>query len=111
MSVEALRAEKNALLARVNEIDREILAEQFRGVERYSEGDIVLVPRQLFGKTRMWPGKIAGVHLTYNSGEMRDGKPWENKIVSYSVYLQQADGTYGGSSKGYYHREVQKVPE
>jgi hypothetical protein len=109
--IEELQAEKSALRARIAEIDREILAIQFEGVPRYSEGDLVIVPRQLFGKIKQWPAKIGYVNLSYSSGTMRDGEPWENKTVSYGVFLQQADGTYGGSSKGYYHAEVQKAPE
>lgn len=105
-----LQAEIADLSARLEQAQAALLAERFRDVPRLSEGDLVLVPRKLFGKTRLWPARIGRVHLSWNAGTDAHGIRWENRTVSYAVFLQQQDGTYGGSSHGYYHSEVQPVP-
>lgn len=99
----AIRDEAQRLL---DDADQAVMQERFRDVPRYAYGDIILVRRKLFGETRLWPAEVALVHLDYRSGEDVNGKPWENKIVSYAVYLQQKDGTFGGTSVGFYHSET-----
>jgi hypothetical protein len=105
-----LRAEIHRLAGELHAAQEALTQEQFRDVPRLAAGTEVLVPRKLFGKARMWPAKIAGVHLRYTSGTDGRGEPWENKLVSYSVFLQQKDGKYGGSTVGYYANEVQLPP-
>jgi len=109
--------EEERLLAEISRLSEELKAaqealttERFKDVPRLERGTLVLVPRKLFGQTRLWPAKIGGVHLDYSSGRDANGVPWERHIVSYHVYLQQKDGSYGGSSAGYYAREVQPAP-
>jgi hypothetical protein len=104
--IEAIQARINELRGQLHDAEQELTAERFKDVFRYERGTVVLVPRLLFGQTRMWPARIEGVNLEYTSGHMRDGTPWENHHVSYSVYLQQKDGDFGGSSQGFYHSEV-----
>lgn len=108
--VEELKTEIAALEERLAAARKELLDERFKGVFRYERGTVVLVPRMLFGKVKMWPARIVGVHLEYGSG-IADGKPWENKVVSYSVFLQQKDGEFGGSSEGFWHKDVVLRPE
>jgi hypothetical protein len=103
---EEIDVELQAVRRRYQLADQAVLEERFAGMSRYAVGDVVLVPRLLFGKRKMWPAKIAGVHLYYNSGTHVDGREWETKTISYQVYLQQKDGEFGGSSEGYYHREI-----
>jgi hypothetical protein len=109
--VERLQAERTELQRRLAEIDAAILAERFRGVPRLSEGDLVLVPRKLFGQVRWWPAKISHVHLDYTSGTNAHGQRWESHRVSYGVYLRQKDGAFGGSTNGYWAGEVQPIPQ
>jgi hypothetical protein len=106
-----LLAEIAGLEDRLDRAHAALQAERFRGVPRFSEGDVVLVPRNLFGKVRMTPARIGAVHLDYSSGTSATGEPWENRTIWYSVYLRQADGTFGSSSQSYYHDQVQPVPQ
>lgn len=109
--IEELENEIRTLSDRLRAAQAELLEEQCAGAPRYERGTVVLVPRMLFGSTRMWPARIEGVNLHYASGEDAKGVPWEKKTVSYSVYLKQKDGSFGGSSAGYYHSEVRLAPE
>jgi hypothetical protein len=102
-----LRAEVSRLRTELKAAEEALTQERFKDVPRLAVGTEVLVPRKLFGKTRPWPAKIVNVHLSYNSGETRDGEPWEHRTVSYGVFLRQADGEYGGSSEGFYAKDVQ----
>jgi hypothetical protein len=108
--VERLQATIRDLRERLEQAESMLLAERFKGVPHYNRGDIVLVPRKLFGNVRWWPARIDGVHFRYSSGEDASGNPWERHSVSYSVFYRQADGTFGGASQGYYHSEVQDAP-
>jgi hypothetical protein len=110
--IEELMSEIAALSARLEAAREELLEERFRGVPRYPEGTVVLVPRMLFGKTRMWPALIRAVHLRYSSGHLRSGEGWENKIVSYSVSYELRDGSdFSGETVGARHSEVVLRPE
>jgi hypothetical protein len=112
-----IKAEFEAAPERLDEADKAVLEERFAGWERYAVGDIVLVPRKLFGKTVMWPAQVACVHLRYTvswwpeSYEPDPGGMDEHQSISYTVYLRQADGTFGGSSQGFYHKEIAPAPE
>lgn len=87
-----------------------VLEERFTDVPRHAQDDVILVKRKLFGKEKWWLARVAAVHLRYLSGTDAAGKSWENKIVSYSVFLQQKDGSFGGSSEGYYHNDTAPLP-
>lgn len=103
---EVARREAAEAKARLHEVEEAVLMERFKDIERFKEGDIVLVPRKLFGEHKMWPAKIREVQLNYNSGTHRTGDPWESMSVSYLVFLKQKDGTFSGSSKGFFHQDV-----
>lgn len=100
--IEALENEISALTRRLRDAKIELLELQCEGAPRYEAGTVVLVPRMLFGKRRLWTAKIAAVHSQYSG---------RDPIVSYSVFLKQHDGDFGGSSVGFYHREVQLMSE
>jgi hypothetical protein len=107
-------AREAELLAEIGRLGTELRAaqdalteERFRDVPRLAEGTEVLVPRLLFGKRKMWPARIVHVHLSYSSGEMPDGTPWETKTVSYAVTLRDKSGEYSSSTVGYYANEVE----
>jgi hypothetical protein len=104
--IERLETEIATLARRMTAAEEALTAERFRDVPRYAEHDLVLVPRKLFGKTRLWPARIARVHLTYGAGVAPSGEPWEHKTVTYSVYLKQRDGSFGGTSEGYHHADI-----
>lgn len=105
-----LRAVAAEAQKRLSEAEQALVEERFRGVAHYQRGDVILVPRVLFGKHKMWPAKVAAVHLQFADGVSADGEAWETKTVSYSVFLQQKDGGYGGTSAGVYHRETAPFP-
>jgi len=106
-----LRTEWQIAKVRLDEAEHATLVERFKDMEQFEEGDIVLVQRKLFGKIKWWPARIVGVHLTYHEGTTKDGRPWETKVIAYTVFLKQADGDFGGTSDSYYHTQVQAVPE
>ena len=108
--IEALQEEIRTLGERIAAAEQELAEERFKGIFRYERGTVVLVPRNLFGQARLWPARIEAVHLKYMAGSFRDGAPYENHHVSYSVFLQQKDGSFGGSSEGFYHHEVMLPP-
>jgi hypothetical protein len=115
---EPAAATEDQLLAEIasleDQLDRAhaaLQAERFKDVPRYSKGDIILVPRKLFGKITPWAAQIATVHLDYSAGAVRGGKRWETRLVSYSVFLRRPDGTFGGASEGYRHDEVRLAPQ
>jgi hypothetical protein len=110
LEIERLKAEIADLSGQLTALQDALLAERFKDVPRLAIGDIVLVPRKLFGKVKWWRAQIVYVYLEYSSGTM-DGRPWEKHLVSYSVCLQQKDDTFGGDTQGYYAGEVQPVPE
>lgn len=105
--IERLQAEVRAFTERIREAEAEITEIRFKDVPRYERGALVLVPRRLFGAIRPWPARIEFVHLDYSSGTNSEGVPWESRTVSYSVSLQGKDGSFGGSTEGYYHDQVQ----
>lgn len=98
-------------------IEEAVLDERFRDWDLFAVGDIVLVPRKLFGKTKMWPAKISAVHREYREGHYPDtyqddpGGYWDSQIASYTVFYKQADGSFGGSSNGVYHGNVEADPD
>lgn len=108
--IERLKAEQAELEQRLKDIGAALLAERFKDIPRLATGTIVLVPRKLFGKVKWWRAQIVYVYLDYSSGIM-GGEPWEKHLVSYSVCLQQKDGTFGGDTQGYYASEILPVPE
>jgi hypothetical protein len=121
--LEELIAEEKRCEANVQEAKRAreearaaVLAERFKGWERYNEGDIVLVPRKLFGKIKMWPAKIVDVNLHYSSGNYpktyRDGEAWSHQTITYKVMLQK-DGEFptSGGHEVVYHQDVQPAHE
>lgn len=108
---DAIWMERKAVQDRLDIAEKALLEERFKDIPRHSEGDVILVKRKLFGKYRWWPAKVTSVHLRYTEGEFQDGTPWENKTVSYSVYLRRDDGEFCGSSQGFYDHETQRMPE
>jgi hypothetical protein len=113
-----LQEEVTATQARLDVTEDALLEERFRGWERFQEGDIILVPRKLFGKRTMWPARIYRVRLNYTEGINPDtaifgdeaGQPWSHQEIWYTVFLKQKDGTFGGTSTSVDHREVQPAP-
>ena len=110
--IRELEEEIRALGERLKEAQDELLMERFADTPaKYKVGDIVLVPRLLFGKHKLWPAKIAAVHRRYNAGTNARGEDYESKTISYSYFLQQKDDSFGGSSNGAYEYEIQPLPE
>lgn len=106
--IDDLTAEIDALQRRLKEAEAELLNERFADVpRRFAVGDVVLVPRMLFGKCKWWPAQVVGVHLRHNSGTYKTGEDWETKVVSYSVYYEDKDGNYTGSSHGFYDNQIE----
>ena len=106
--IEELEAEIITLRTRLKEAAEELLLERFADTPaRYAEGDIVLVPRNLFGEIKHWPAQIAHVHRSYNAGTYNTGETYETKIISYTVFFLQKDGTFGGTSSGFYEHQIQ----
>lgn len=105
-----IRLEFEAAQKRLNEVEQAVLVERFKDCEQFAEGDIVMVPRTLFGKRTMWPARIDQVHLNYNSGSYGHGPDkglrWESQSISYRVYLKANDGTFRGASQSFYHGDV-----
>jgi hypothetical protein len=95
------------LSAELKAAEEALTDERFKDVTHLPVGTEILVPRKLFGKIKWWPARVSYVHRSYYSGISATGEPWENKVISYSVYLQQPDGEYGGSSVGFYAHEIQ----
>jgi hypothetical protein len=122
--LEELIAERNRVYTqllviqdRLEKAENAVLEERFVGVDRYQQGDIVLVPRKLFGQIKQWPAKIAQVRLHYSEGTYKDddryewsGQQWSHQYITYTVFLQQKDGTFGGTSAGFDHDKVQPMP-
>jgi hypothetical protein len=114
-----LREEYNDAKSRLDEIKQAVLEERFAGVDRFAVGNIILVPRKLFGNEVMWPARVESVTLHHAEGRWSDtyekdpGGHWESLNISYGVYLQQRDGTYSGSrsSNSFWHHEVARAPE
>ena len=115
--IEALEAEIDALRRRLGEAKDELLQERFADhPPKYKVGDVVLVPRKLFGQRKLWPAKISAVHLDYSSGiwtgrgtgsHQEAGEPWENWSISYSYYLQAKDGSFSGVSNGASEHDIE----
>jgi hypothetical protein len=110
-----LRDEANAAVARANEADQAVLVERFKDWPQYREGDIVLVPRKLFGERKMWPARVEQARLKYNTGTYghgdRAGQPWETMSIAYTVTFKAADGTFTGQREGYHHYDVHPFDE
>jgi hypothetical protein len=105
---EELQAEVTRLTGELAAAQAALLDERFAGIPVRPAGQDVLVKRVLFGDIRWWPARIEYAHRTYRPGT--DAEPRERHIVSYSVYHRQADGSYGGTSAGYYEHEVTDAP-
>ena len=88
-----------------------LLQERFRNVPRLAVGDLVTVPRTLFGKLRQWPARIETVHLHYSSGVDASGKDWVTTLVSYHVKYRRPDGTYGDDDHGFWAKDVTPIGE
>lgn len=109
---EAAQQDLNAARARLDEAAQAVLIERFKDDEHFVVGDIVLVPRTLFGKRKMWPARVEQLHLNYTAGVYRDGEPFESKTISYTVRHANANGNgYAPTSEGYYHRDVAPLNE
>lgn len=108
--VAELENEIIALYKQVRAAEAELEQEQFKGVPRYERDTVVLVPRKLFGKVKAWPARIERVYFDHRSGTSRTGEDWEFKTVSYAVTLRQKDGSFGGSTESFYHKEVVPLP-
>jgi hypothetical protein len=111
-----IQIERIAIQDRLDEVEDALLEERFRGYDRYQEGDIILVPRKLFGDMKWWPAKIERVTLHYNEGTWgphadEPGKPWSNQAIWYRVFLQQKDGKFTGTSKAFDHNQVRPFKE
>jgi hypothetical protein len=111
----ARRAEFIAARERLEAAERDVLEARFKDDAKFSEGDMVLVPRKLFGKLEMVPARVADVHLKYSEGVYghgpRAGEAWSTKSILYRVFHQRADGTFATNSESYYHHDVQSMPE
>jgi hypothetical protein len=112
-----LHQEKNEAQARLDEAEQAVLEERFKDYERFQVGDVILVPRKLFGERKWWPARVIDVRLNYNQGWYGEGYTpdpggyWENLSVSYVVTLQAKDGTFTGKNDGFSHHQVQASPE
>src|SRR4051812_25421546 len=108
---ERLREEANEAAQRANMANEAVLLERFKDFERFKEGDMILVPRKLFGETHMWPARVERVHLKYNSGTYahgpQEGESWESQSIAYTVRLRKQDGTFNSTTEGRSHHEVQ----
>lgn len=105
--IEELQAKVRTLTERIREAEAEITEIRFKDVPRYERGALVLVPRTLLGEVRPWAARIQRVNLQYLEGTDAGGGSWESRTVAYSVCLQQKDGSFGGSTEGYCHDQVQ----
>lgn len=107
---ERIRLEYEAVKQRLEGAEQAVLVERFKDDEKFAEGDVVLVPRMLFGKLTMWPARIDQVHLNYNDGIYGYGPDkglrWQSKSISYMVCLKAKDGTFSGATQGVYHADV-----
>jgi hypothetical protein len=114
--LQEIAEELKAVQARYQAVSQAVLEERFRDMPQFAKGDIILVPRKLFGRIRMWPAKVESVNLHFiegNRGENYEPDPgghWESKSVSYTVFLKHSDGEFSGSSQGFYHSEVAPLP-
>jgi hypothetical protein len=86
--------------------EQALLEEQCADLPRYRVNDVILVPRVYFGREKLVRAKVVSVVLHYSEGDYLSGEHWRSRWVSYSVYLEQKDGSFGGSSVGFEHREV-----
>jgi hypothetical protein len=115
--VREIKAERDSAQTRLAKAEQLLLEERFKDVPKFAAGDIVLVPRLLFGKQKMWPARIERLHLRYREGTWPDtykedpGGHWEHHQVFYTVSLKQKDGTFGGSSETFSHGQVEPMPE
>lgn len=109
---EELKSEINALNARLKAARAELQEERFRDVPRYERGLVVLVPRMLFGKQKLWPARIEAVNFHYNAGTMASGEDWETKVVSYAVRYELKDGSgFSDTTEGAWHKDVVLRPQ
>jgi hypothetical protein len=108
-----IKEERDDAQRRLDAAEEAVLKERFKDFDQYHEGDIILVPRKLFGEKKWWPAQILAVRLNYSEGRYADtykpdpGGHWENLSISYTVRLQAKDGTFTGKNDGFYHNEVQ----
>jgi hypothetical protein len=80
-----------------------LLEEHFRGVSRYSVGDVILVKKAYFDQERLVQAKVIAVNL-HLGWRATDRTPV--KSVSYSVQLRRKDGQLNAFSDGFWDREV-----
>jgi hypothetical protein len=115
--VAKLTKEYDDLGSQLQEAQQALLVERFKDQPQFKRGDIILVPRKLFGEKKWWPAQILMVRLNYNEGHYPDtfkddpGGHWENLRVSYAVRLQAKDGTFTGKNDGFGHEQVQAYPQ
>jgi len=105
----------------LEQAEQDLLRERFKDWDQYKEGDIVLVPRKLFGKRVMWPAKVTQVYLRYSEGWYQDdgrhewsGEHWENQHISYQVFYLDKDTMTvkpGTTSAGVAHDQVRPYQE
>jgi hypothetical protein len=112
-----LQEEVKAAQARLDAADNAVLEERFKDDDRYQVGDIILVPRKLFGQIKWWPAKITAVRLDYNEGTYAEddrfdwsGQHWSHRNIWYTVTLQTKDGAFTGGSDAFEHKQVQAAP-
>lgn len=111
-----IQEEVNEAKARLHAAEGAVMMERFRDVERYKKGDVVLVPRKLFGEKRWWPARIEEVMLNFNEGwyaetyEPDPGGYWQTLGVTYRVILQEKDGSYGRKHDSFRHSQVEPAP-
>jgi hypothetical protein len=112
-----LRQESREAEKRLQEAEQAVLAERFKDWPQYKVGDVVLVPRKLFGEIKMWPAQIRYVKLNYEEGWYREtykanpGGHWESQRIYYTVVLQQKDGKFTGTTDAFGHDQVMAVPD
>jgi len=105
-----LRAAMVAARERLEAAEQATLVERFKDDPQYKVGDVVLAPRTLFGKRRMWPARVETVRLNYKTGFYAHGEeagqPWQSKSISYRLTLKR-DGAFTGAQVVHYHWELE----
>lgn len=108
--IASLEGEIQALHDRLSAAKGELLAERFADMSpRFAVGDIVLAPRTLFGKRKLWPAQIVRVDLNYSSGADARGNPWVNRTIGYGFLWQQKDGSFTGTSDAAYESALEET--
>jgi hypothetical protein len=109
---EELKAEIIALYKQVRAAEAELQEERFRDVPCYEQGLVVLVPRMLFGKEKLWPARIQAVRFHYGAGTNARGEDWETKVVSYAVCYELKDGSgFSPTTDSVWHKDIVLRPQ